>query len=79
MVFHIQQVPAKANSAPEIAKEKYYSQKTDEFEVVDEIVNINIEIKEIPSPWQKFLWLIVLAGLGFLVVVVKGLLAWKRG
>ena len=63
----------------EVAKENCYSQKTAEFEVIDEIVNINIELEEIPSPWQKFLWLIVLAGLGFLVVVVKGLLAWKRG
>ena len=59
----------------EVAKENYYSEKTAEFEVIDEIVNINIEIKEIPPLWQKFIWLIVLAGAGFLALIAKKLLA----
>ena len=63
----------------EVAKENYYSEKTAEFEVIDEIVNINIEIKEIPPLWQKFIWLIVLAGAGLLIIIAKNLLARKRG
>ena len=62
----------------EVAKENYYSEKTAEFEVIDEIVNINIEIKEILPLWQKFIWLIILAGAGLLAVIVRRLLAWKR-
>ena len=62
----------------EIIKDGYYSQKTDEFEVVDEIVNIDIELEKIPSLWQNFFWLIVLVGLGFLIIIAKWLLARRN-
>ena len=60
----------------EIIKENYYSQKTGEFEVIDEIVNINVEIKEKDEWLKKIDWnIIVLIGAVFLIIIARKLLA----
>ena len=62
-----------------VVKENYYSQETVEFEVIDEIVNINIEIKEVAfyKYKEKFGGISTLFFLGFLGIAL-GILAYKK-
>ncbi|MCZ2845949.1 MAG: carboxypeptidase-like regulatory domain-containing protein, partial [Candidatus Bathyarchaeota archaeon] len=60
----------------EISKEGYETKKTEEFEVADEPVNKNIELREIqlPSLWQRFWWVSVI------LIIFLGLIVyfWRK-
>ncbi len=62
----------------EIAKDEYYQKTTDKFEVIDEVINLNIELRAIPSFWQKFFWVIILIGMGVMAIIIKALLIKRR-
>ncbi len=59
-------------------KEGYYNNKTKEFEVDNQIVNKEIELKPVIKPWVWLLGLIVFLALGFLILRKSGRLKIKK-